>query len=639
MPNSLREKLIAENPALCATWDSLPAGVTGRVIDYARSVTPSATAPSQTRVPIQANGAFLAALLADLTEYGPGLLTLIQSLISVFSAAAIFLMLLLTSARAAETTTTASKPGYHRDVAGTEHKVNGLRPLTPQAKARLQNLPQKAPTTAFNAAAPATVDLRSKCPAPLDQDGYNCCAGCSGTMGHRLAEILAGNPDPLDSVADLYDRCNGGVDEGADLATCIHAMEIGVAPWTLVPQWEIPYESEVAGVAAARSANPLEGSQYLSTEGEMLAAVEAGKPVYFGIIVTNQFNPDEHGYIGPYGGREEGGHAILALGVSATANGGHAYIIRNSWGSNWGLAGNCLLDSSWAKPEIYGAFALTGSNRTVTPAPTGSLDSPPSPSGSGNTTLNTWYAPSTAIRPAAIALAGSASSNLYFASWGYSDSALNTALCNSATSGVHVKACLDTSGGSTTSTWNLARQLVTSGGTVYSCHFTNTIGNNFLTADGTYTLQGTYYWSPTALQIGSYVSAISGTGTATAAQTRFATLASGGTLVAENDPPEGEYVPCGIFAQKTPTCTTCRPPATFPTAPTPTTCGPAVPTCSPPPPTCGPAEQTCDKTGTVWIPPPWGSVVWQAQNPAGQETETIASPRKHFHLFGRPHRR
>ena len=531
-PN-LRQQIAAAGSDLLAMWDLLPPGPAGNAIDLARAANDEVPDVLNATDQPRANGRLINAILQDLITYGPQFAALIQALIAAFG---MLLVLALTprGAIAAENLASTSRPGMHVDLAGRAHRVGGLKPLTAMAYHRLAAAAANPPAPPPAPLPIKTVDLRAKCPAVLDQNGYNCCAGCSGTMGHRLAEIIAGNADPLDSVADLYDRCNGGVDEGADLADCVAAMQAdGVAPSSLVPNWQIPIEAKIPGVDAARLANPLEGATFLPNQAALLAALQAGTPVYYGIIVTNRFNPDAHGYIGPYGGIAEGGHAVLGLGVSATSN-GYAIITRNSWGSDWGDHGNCLLDSSWAQPEVYGAFALSGRNRNQ-----GKLSIT---GGTTNVVEAVYYSPDAAHLPkAAIDLAGSASSSLTLATWTMSDSALNTALCKAATSGRTVQVAWDVSANTASLSQILAKKLVSSGGSAWNCNFPPHIANNFLTADDAYTLTGNYYFSPTAVQIGSYLVAVRGKPAAeTAAATFAALIASGTPVTAWLEPPQTE---------------------------------------------------------------------------------------------------
>ena len=506
--HTFRELLADADPALLDAYDQLTP-------DQLVAVHAAAAAPP-------APGRW-AAFIQMLIDDAPEILAIINAIIKMFPAAALLFALLLPAAALEPPVST--RAGYHYDTqSATHYRATGLKPLKPGAYSRLKAQSERRIPTPPTPPPVKPVDLRDKCPPVLDQGSYNCCAACSGTMGHRLAEILAGNPDPKDSVADLYDRCNDGVDEGADLPSCVNAMTTpGVAPSSLVPDYEIPTETARPGVSAARAANPLEHATFLPDQASMLAAIERGDPVYFGIIVTNHFQPDQSGYIGPYRGIAEGGHAVLAIGVSGTAN-GYAYIVRNSWGDAWGNHGNCLLDSSWAQPQVYGAFALAGEKRIA------KVRSVPTPPTTDQVVAEYRCPPTTGPAAAAVALAGSAASSLRLATWSLTDGTLAATLVAAAGRGVNVGLALDLSGGSGTAQHVIARQLKAAGCTVYDCRFSRQLENNFLTADGSYTLRGNYYYSPTAIQLGSYTLAVSGTHAAHIAEGQYTTLTSHGTL-------------------------------------------------------------------------------------------------------------
>ena len=158
------------------------------------------------------------------------------------------------------------------------------------------------------------------------------------------------------------------------------------------------------------------------------------------------------------------------------------------------------------------------------------IASPPSPTGTADRVVRIDYAPQSVMVGLAVSLAGSASTQVELASWKLTDGTLAGALCMAATRGVAVKVALDLTGGSNTEQHQIARQITLSGGTVWACTFPHHVANNFITADGTYSIQGTYYYSPTAVQIGAYSMSISGTHAASVNQGTFASLISGGTI-------------------------------------------------------------------------------------------------------------
>jgi C1A family cysteine protease len=73
----------------------------------------------------------------------------------------------------------------------------------------------------------------------------------------------------------------------------------------------------------------------------MRACLAEGYPFVFGFAVYDSFESEEVAKTGivnlPVAGdRMLGGHAVLAVGFDDTVQ---RFIVRNSWGSGWGMAG------------------------------------------------------------------------------------------------------------------------------------------------------------------------------------------------------------------------------------------------------------------------------------------------------------
>ncbi len=77
----------------------------------------------------------------------------------------------------------------------------------------------------------------------------------------------------------------------------------------------------------------------------MLACLADGFPFVFGFTVYESFDSQKVARtgIGPMPRKDEavlGGHAVMAVGYD---RGKKRFLVRNSWGSCWGLAGYCLM--------------------------------------------------------------------------------------------------------------------------------------------------------------------------------------------------------------------------------------------------------------------------------------------------------
>jgi C1A family cysteine protease len=85
--------------------------------------------------------------------------------------------------------------------------------------------------------------------------------------------------------------------------------------------------------------------QRLSTTAEMRACLADGYPFVFGFTVYESFESDAVANTGtvPMPGKSErvlGGHAVCAVGYDDKSQ---RFIVRNSWGTEWGRKGYCTM--------------------------------------------------------------------------------------------------------------------------------------------------------------------------------------------------------------------------------------------------------------------------------------------------------
>jgi hypothetical protein len=233
-------------------------------------------------------------------------------------------------------------------------------------------------------------------------------------------------------------------------------------------------------------------------------------------------------------------------------------------------------------------YFLAAATTAATPTPTGTKDR----------VVQVAFVPGTPT-PAdlAVSLAGSAATSLKLATWQLSDTRLSTALSLASSRGVAVQVCLDFTAGTNSEQQQISRALKASGGTVWNTPIPHQIADNFLLADGNYELTGNYYYSPTAVQPGSYSIAISGTNAPAAAATTFAALVSSGTKQAVAPQPP------------------CRPPE----------CPTGVSPILPPAPTPGPTPSPPQTA----LPQPLGRMTWSGTSrPLPQRLHWLWRPRR-----------
>lgn len=157
----------------------------------------------------------------------------------------------------------------------------------------------------------------------LDQGDLGCCTGCAmtGWLGCRphVTSEDATKRYNLEFAHKLYSR----------------ATQIDPFPGT----WP-PTDTGSSGLAVAKAAKELKEIscyKWAFTANGLAKALQAG-PVIIGIPwYEGMFTPDRDGRIWP-AGEIAGGHEILVRGII-----GRDFLLSNSWGTGWGLGGECLL--------------------------------------------------------------------------------------------------------------------------------------------------------------------------------------------------------------------------------------------------------------------------------------------------------
>lgn len=204
------------------------------------------------------------------------------------------------------------------------------------------------------------VDMSAFLPPVHDQDGVGQCA-CDATTGAiETARAIAGLPYVQLSAADLYDRVNGGADNGSLLEDCMAEIcDNGVAPASMVPPvWTRPGCSNVRGVVEERKKYRALEVYVAPNFDAYVSALNQGFIGVHGLMwCDNYSNTDSMGRlpIGCRGGA--GGHALFAYGAK-NINGKWYILTRNSWSPAWGVGGNCLIPEADFGRDISGWFLI-----------------------------------------------------------------------------------------------------------------------------------------------------------------------------------------------------------------------------------------------------------------------------------------
>lgn len=274
--------------------------------------------------------------------------------------------------QAVYTTASSSNPSYGR-------RLGGWIPDRPS--------PRDFQATPNLATLPRLVDLRDHCTAVEDQGQIGSCVANAAVGAMEYQRAKAG--EPAVDLSRLFVYFNGRRMAGRQDQDCGMTISEGMAAflaygapsekaWPYDPNL-LMREPDPTAYEEARSYVP---NEYARVNGSdhVKGALAQGFPVVFGISLPSRCY-EEAGRTGtmpiPSGGeidaaKRECGHAMLLVGYDLDAG---VFIVRNSWGPQWGTKGYCRLsmdvfqsavNDSW----ILGKLDANGAFKVHRPLPT-----------------------------------------------------------------------------------------------------------------------------------------------------------------------------------------------------------------------------------------------------------------------------
>lgn len=196
---------------------------------------------------------------------------------------------------------------------------------------------------------PDSVDLRDLCPPVEDQGELGSCTAQALVGNLEFLELKTGDCS-LTNLSRLFVYYNErelegtvGQDAGAMLRDGIKVLnKHGVCPEYLWPYLIDRFDKKPSlECYSAAEKRKIISYHRLYTLGDMLQCLAEGYPFVFGFTVYDGFESEEvrrTGRLEMPGSRERslGGHAVMAVGYD---NLNDRLLVRNSWGSDWGMAG------------------------------------------------------------------------------------------------------------------------------------------------------------------------------------------------------------------------------------------------------------------------------------------------------------
>jgi len=222
---------------------------------------------------------------------------------------------------------------------------------------------------------PPMVDLRPKCPPVYDQGQIGSCTANSIGAAFEFELLKQGLTDFTPARLFIYynERVMEGdpnSDNGAQIRDGVKsAAQLGVCneiEWPYDPNnlFKKPddscYQSALSNLV----------EQYVSIDNkdinQLKSCLAEGNPFVFGFTVYQNFESALVAQTGvlsmPVAGETVvGGHAVLAVGYDDSKS---AFIIRNSWGPNWGIGGYFYMPYTYiTNPDLatdFWAIKLVG---------------------------------------------------------------------------------------------------------------------------------------------------------------------------------------------------------------------------------------------------------------------------------------
>ncbi len=224
-----------------------------------------------------------------------------------------------------------------------------------------------APLIRFPQGLPTSVDLRSECPPVYNQGQLGSCTANDIAAAIEFDQRKQGNKEFTPSRLFIYynERVIEGTvnqDSGAQVRDGIKSVATLGAP----PETDWPYDiSEfikkppTVAYTDAKQDLVTSYSRVAQVLTQMQGCLAEGYPFVFGFTVYESFESDTVAQTGivpiPASGETVlGGHCVLAVGYDDTKR---IFIIRNSWGTDWGLNGYCMMPYEYLiRPALASDF-------------------------------------------------------------------------------------------------------------------------------------------------------------------------------------------------------------------------------------------------------------------------------------------
>ena len=217
------------------------------------------------------------------------------------------------------------------------------------------------------AALPPSVDLRPQCPAVYDQGQLGSCTGNGWAGAVEFLLLKQGLQDFTPSRLFIYYNervmdndvptdAGASISDGATVVSTQGCPNENLWPYDITKFADTPPQNVYQDGLQHLALQVQQVDQDLTAMKEVLVS---GLPIVIGFTVFQSFESDEVTNTGivPMPGHHEqqvGGHCVVLVGYDDTQS---RFIVRNSWGTGWGLQGYCLMPYAYlTNPRLASDF-------------------------------------------------------------------------------------------------------------------------------------------------------------------------------------------------------------------------------------------------------------------------------------------
>jgi C1A family cysteine protease len=219
-----------------------------------------------------------------------------------------------------------------------------------------------------------TVDLRPNCPPVYRQGGLSACTAFAGAKGVlEIERRTHGYPAPEMSALYLYyyERVaekDVKADDGAILADAAYVLlKRGCATDETMPYNTKAFATPPSQIAEAEAGDyRVTNVKQVFTTSDMMQELDTGHPVLIGLTLYRSFGSLETTYTGmvslpnlPERDQPIGFHAAVLVGYDIETK---LFLVRNSWGSNWGANGYCYVPFDYIEHYSFSGWSIRLNN-------------------------------------------------------------------------------------------------------------------------------------------------------------------------------------------------------------------------------------------------------------------------------------